>query len=289
MKILHRKLLSLLLAPACVFISCKSCTYGHYQNGCFYGYAYSPLHETVFEGNLGKIIDIISSEGNVNQRYIRENFWENDDYATPLCIAAECGHIEIVKYLIKQNANVNLGDQEGNTPLHKAVMFARKDIVQLLIDNNANLNAKNSSGKTPLQSCFDSHARCILDDGSTIPCYNGFPFVTEKANKLYDNYFKHPEKESIKNTVKILLSNDANLEAKDKKGRTLLHRRVTAGDIEFVQFLISNGAYIDSKDNKNRTPLLYAIWHNHTEVVKCLFKHGATICDQVVLITENKH
>ena len=56
--------------------------------------------------------------------------------------------------LIGANANVNIVDQEGNSPLLKAVFVGclvhRSDYVKILIQAHANVDAQNAAGFTPL-------------------------------------------------------------------------------------------------------------------------------------------
>ena len=70
---------------------------------------------------------------------------------TVLSIATSEGRLSLVEFLInKVNANVNVKDLHGRTPLFIASQNGHLDIVRCLIDNGADANAKNSSGKTPL-------------------------------------------------------------------------------------------------------------------------------------------
>ena len=57
---------------------------------------------------------------------------------TPLHIAAECGHLNITKILIKHGAKVNAETRISKfTPLHKAVQQNWEDIIEILIENGA--------------------------------------------------------------------------------------------------------------------------------------------------------
>lgn len=57
--------------------------------------------------------------------------------------------IEAIKILLRGN-NFDISDENGNTPLHWAVMNERKEIVALLMKHNVNTTAENNDGKTPL-------------------------------------------------------------------------------------------------------------------------------------------
>ena len=64
--------------------------------------------------------------------------------------AAAGGDIEHIKSLISGGADVNAKDDNGNAPLHYAVILANKDVIELLIANGADVNVKDNQGRTPL-------------------------------------------------------------------------------------------------------------------------------------------
>ncbi|MEJ2703756.1 MAG: ankyrin repeat domain-containing protein [Sedimentisphaerales bacterium] len=65
-----------------------------------------------------------------------------------------------------------------------------------------------------------------------------------------------------------------NIEAKPAKS---LHQAAAEGDVEQVRLHISNGADINAKDRGGRTPLYLAILHNKTKTVEVLLSHGADV------------
>ena len=61
-------------------------------------------------------------------------------YDTALCAASGRGHINIVKYLINQGADVDQVEANGAAPIHQAVLNGHLEVVQYLIDSEAEFN-----------------------------------------------------------------------------------------------------------------------------------------------------
>jgi len=78
---------------------------------------------------------------------------------TPLCIASEEGHLEVVKYLIGNGANINQAKtKNGATPLLTASLNGHLDVVKHLIEKKANIKQALTSGHTPLDAArFQGH------------------------------------------------------------------------------------------------------------------------------------
>ena len=57
---------------------------------------------------------------------------------------------DVIDFLIKQGANIDQQDENGNTPLHDAVQHDRRVVAKYLINRGANLALKNKAGLTPL-------------------------------------------------------------------------------------------------------------------------------------------
>ncbi|CCX10138.1 Similar to Ankyrin repeat domain-containing protein 50; acc. no. Q9ULJ7 [Pyronema omphalodes CBS 100304] len=80
-------------------------------------------------------------------------------------------------------------------------------------------------------------------------------------------------------TVKLLLERGAEVDSKNKNGRTPLSFAANEyGSLETVQLLLERGAEIDWKDKDGRTPLSYATLNDNTKIVALILERGA---DQV--------
>jgi len=64
----------------------------------------------------------------------------------PLHIAAQNGHLELVKMLIEYKAVVNDQNSKGNTPLHMAVGYDYYPVVQCLLAADAQASIVNQAG-----------------------------------------------------------------------------------------------------------------------------------------------
>ncbi|KAF9791030.1 ankyrin repeat-containing domain protein [Thelephora terrestris] len=67
---------------------------------------------------------------------------------TPMHAAASYGHIEILEYLISQGGNVNVTDEDGDTPLYAA---ENVETAQWLINHGATVDIRNSEEISPIE------------------------------------------------------------------------------------------------------------------------------------------
>ncbi|KAM9957697.1 hypothetical protein ACTFIW_012666 [Dictyostelium discoideum] len=84
---------------------------------------------------------------------------DDDSLLSPIHMAAQGGHVEIMRLLFgrhsKDNANsselMNSKDLQGNSPLHYAVQNCRTSVVEFLLNEKGDdINKQNISGETPI-------------------------------------------------------------------------------------------------------------------------------------------
>ncbi|MDF2549970.1 MAG: ankyrin-3-like [Chlamydiales bacterium] len=91
---------------------------------------------------------------------------------TPLHLALQNRHLELVKCLLQNGANANLPDPLGFTPLHIACQMGCLEAALELIDSHqAQVNAKSSIGLAPLHiACREGHLDLVerlIEKGAT--------------------------------------------------------------------------------------------------------------------------
>ncbi len=94
------------------------------------------------EADMAGVRELIDAGADVNVR--------NKYGATPLQMASQNGHTEIVKLLLAAKADVNAAHTNGLTPLWMASQNGHTEIVKLLLAAQADANAAKTNGETPL-------------------------------------------------------------------------------------------------------------------------------------------
>jgi len=71
--------------------------------------------------------------------------------ATPLVLASENGHADLVRVLLTHGANPNASDSYHQSALIWAIVNGHDDVCRLLLAKGADPNAKDYRGQTPLR------------------------------------------------------------------------------------------------------------------------------------------
>ena len=84
------------------------------------------IHEAARQGNLAEVKAFLETD----KKLINfKNIWGK----TPLHLASDSGHLEVVKFLTENGADLNAKDNFGRTPLNTAVVGNREEIVNFFI------------------------------------------------------------------------------------------------------------------------------------------------------------
>lgn len=101
------------------------------------------LLEAASDGDVEKVKSCLAKGADIETKNSR---WK----ATPLYLAVNFDHEEVVEILLEKNANVDSKDCDGETPLYRAAAVGNETIVKMLLEHHADINAKDNDGRTPL-------------------------------------------------------------------------------------------------------------------------------------------
>ena len=228
---------------------------------------YDSLHEAVEEGDTFAVRCFILRLADVNEK-------ESVSGWTPLYRAATSSHTELAELLIRNGADVNAKDEEGETPLHEVAKCGYTEVAELLIDKGADVNARDNDGWTPLHRA-----------ANPIFSLN----VTEVLGRAAEKGYKE--------VAQLLIDKGADVNARDNDGERPLHLAAECSHTELAELLIARGADVNAKGDARTTlelhdsegqvtvfrtligwtPLHYAVVWGHTEVAEMLIDKGADV------------
>ena len=85
-----------------------------------------------------------------------------EKHRSPLQIAARAGHLDILKFLIGEGADINSKDYDENSALHYAALNGHFECVEFLFKYEVRNNEKNYKGETPLiLASREGHLECV--------------------------------------------------------------------------------------------------------------------------------
>ena len=194
------------------------------------------------------------------------------DKQTALWWAVEQGYAEQVEYLLKLQANPNLSDYFGKTPLMVAVVRGGEHVEKLvsdLIDAGADVNAQDWNGKTALMNCYNLKAQeNLLNAGADVNARDrdgmtALRAVIEAVSDSTRCYFIEGDYVP-KKLVSNLIDAGADVNIPDDEGKTPLMVAVEFAeccrnrDTYYIEKLLKAGADINAQDKEGRTVRDYA-------------------------------
>lgn len=176
-----------------------------------------------------------------------------------------------LKSLLDHEANPNLADSRGVTPLMYAAEVGSLEAMRILIDRGADVNAQNDVASTALMWSVSDPAkvRLLLDHGANVN------LISETGRTaLIIAAFTNPSAE----VVRLLLAKGANVKAMDTRHVTPMNAATFGNDTATVRLLLDAGADIETPDTFiGLTPLMNAAGNRNVEAVKLLLAKGAQV------------
>jgi ankyrin repeat protein len=185
-------------------------------------------------------------------RYVRSRASENPECQGK---AAEA-YCRAMNALLARQSDTQSTDWKGNTPLHLAADKVNAFAVEHLLKRRAFVNAVNNEGCTPLHLAIKCNLPGCRRNESTIleQRYRQLPIMPGGQRKV----FTTPEKRDQHLTVKYLILNAAsiNTPVNDESQRSPLHLAALSCCNEAIfKLLIENNAAVNAIDAKGNTAL----------------------------------
>ena len=248
----------------------------------------SLLHQAAFPGDCGSAILLMENSA-------QTDLAPGSLRSTPLQAASSLGHLNIVKLLLEQGADVNGLIIPGclrSTPLHAACSLGHLDTVKLLLEQGADVNASIAmTRETPLHlAASGGHfeivkwlLEAIEPSPKEMEFYNSMVqqyyhqswMDTVVAEPVSDREVSWENKNSYYAQEKIheLQSGQrryVDIESRTREGRTALHLAAFHGHNTITELLLSHAADINAIDNKGHTALQIAAVSGRLDVVRLL-------------------
>lgn len=186
---------------------------------------------------------------------------------TALFAAAEKGHLDIVKELLKYSTKEGIGmkNASGFDPLHIAASKGHQAIVQLLLEYDPGLSKTiGPSNATPLVSAAVRGHVAVVNELLSKDCS-----LLEIPKSNGKNALHLSARQGHVDIVKALLDKDPQLARRtDKKGQTALHMAVKGVSCEVVRLLLeADAAIVMLPDRYGNTALHVATRKKRAQIV----------------------
>ncbi|XVF08023.1 hypothetical protein REPUB_Repub06bG0189600 [Reevesia pubescens] len=186
---------------------------------------------------------------------------------TALFIAAEKGHLDVVKELLQytNKEGISLKNQSGFDPLHIAANQGHEAIVQVLLDHDPGLSKTvGQANATPLASAATKGHTAVVNE-----LLSKDPSLLEISKANGKNALHFSARQGHVDIVKALLDKDPQLARRtDKKGQTALHMAVKGVSCEVVRLLLNaDSAIVMLPDKFGKTALHVATRKKRVEIV----------------------
>ncbi|KAF3082932.1 hypothetical protein TWF569_001690 [Orbilia oligospora] len=175
----------------------------------------------------------------------------DNDGCTALYDSACYTKLDTARTLLSIGADINLGNENGWTPLHAA--YDSAEFSELLISDGADINALNSSHHTPLMlAClhgFLATVKVLLKHRPKLELEDLLGYTALHLSASGGQY----------DITKLLLEDGggsvANISMRDKAGNTPLHLAIKQDHPTVVELLIQKGSDIGAKTDLDETCL----------------------------------
>ncbi|PNP78022.1 hypothetical protein FNYG_08748 [Fusarium nygamai] len=186
--------------------------------------------------------------------------------------AAVNNHVASAKLLIDAGASPTATDEQGYTPLQKAIWWASGETVDFLLSNGASINDLEEDNLTTTGAAAMWGSFAALE---------AILARKDEVERLMDDSDWNPVIQAVeyenKKCLKLLLSHGFSPNIVTSKGETALRLAIENKRLDFCKMLLESNADPDLTPDKAHTPLIQAISEGDLDIVKLLIENKATV------------
>ena len=224
------------------------------------------------------LVKINSKNFNPNELIYYESQNDQNKYLTPMQYAMKSSYYDCLEY-----------KKENSEDIDKYTAFGEKSttmlfkVIQLLIDEGNDVNLKNKEGHTSLMEGISLNSQ--MKEG-----YKNSLIIEESKGdiktllSIKDKFSKWgPLSENgYIDIITLIINNGANLNTKDKKGKTALIYALEHTDIEVLNLLVKNNVDTNLKKHDTREAFRIAFARESLDVIKFLMNNGGEINNKIL-------
>ena len=240
-------------------------------------YGRSLLHYVAIRGGPeGKemLEELIRARANINARDING--------FTPLELAVEYGHTDVVKALLNEKGiDLNLEANRRYSLLHLAARYGHTDTLKELLEKDyIDVNTKGSIGSI-------NRGALVMEDATPLEVASRYGHIGVLSALLErDDIDVNTKNDALRlasmyghlDVVKKLLDKGADVNSLDENRESALYHASERGHIDVAKELVARGAEIEAENaSMHYSPLCIAVINNHIDLVYALLKLRADV------------
>ena len=218
---------------------------------------------------------------------------------TPLHLAVQVPHKNVVMLLLQNHANVNARNDSSQTPLHLSAAKGDAELCSYLLDSGAQLDNRDSKSRTALQvACEAGHydtAELLLERSSLratdLTFLTAFFAAVEHGHiriaesflcrgldlqRLGRNDIYKPATLAAKSgstaMLELMIRKNCNLKAKDDNDWNALHFATRYGHWQLIEPLVAHDVSVKAVTKQKDTPLILAVKYGHFTATEILLR-----------------
>lgn len=196
----------------------------------------------------------------------------DSDGNTPLMLTIKSGSKEATEYVLKHGANPNYINNLGFSPLHLAVRKNNIPLVRALLENDANINIVDAYNQVAIFDAVQENNAEMIDylyeNGAEI----NFANQNGHTPLMVASFDKHRQE-----VLCELLRLGADVNAKDKIGRTAFMHAINNNNGAMMDILLKAGSAINTVDQNEYTPIMLCAKRGNREGLRVLIARGGDV------------